>query len=159
MSGRNLRVLYVDDEEALGILVPLAMAPLGYHVDYFESPRAGLEDFRRRPGEFDAVVTDLSMPDGNGLEVLRAVRKLLPGTPVILLTAYASVPTTVEAMRLGAVTLLEKPAGVLAMEAFRRSVYRSGALLLTPMLRVGEASPTRATSTMGVVSTCGVARR
>ena len=68
-----------------------------------------IEQCVARKERFDAVVTDLSMPDGDGLDILRAVRRLLPGCPVLLLTAYASVPTSVEAMRLGAVTILEKP--------------------------------------------------
>ena len=65
---------------------------------------------------FDAVCTDLRMPDGDGLAVLRAVRRLLPGTPVLVLTAFGSVATSVEAMRLGALTMLEKPFPVAQLE-------------------------------------------
>jgi DNA-binding NtrC family response regulator len=69
---------------------------------------------KREP--FDCVCTDLRMPDGDGLSVLRAVRKLMPGTPVIVLTAFGSVATSVEAMRLGALTMLEKPFPVAQLE-------------------------------------------
>ena len=109
MSGRNLRVLYVDDEEALGILVPLAMAPLGYHVDYFESPRAGLEDFRRRPGEFDAVVTDLSMPEMSGFDVAREVLAVRPGVPVVVASGYVREREEAEAVAAGACAMVFKP--------------------------------------------------
>ena len=107
------RVLFVDDERDITSALTRWFNRRGFETasagGVVEALRA-LEASAGGDKRYDAVCTDLSMPDGNGLEVLRAVRRLLPGTPVILLTAYASVPTTVEAMRLGAVTLLEKPA-------------------------------------------------
>ena len=65
---------------------------------------------------FDLVCTDLRMPDGDGLDVLRAVRRLLPDCPVLVLTAFGSVSASVQAMRLGAVTMLEKPIPVADLE-------------------------------------------
>ena len=59
--------------------------------------------------EFDLVVTDIRMPDGTGMEVMRSVRELSPGTAVILLTAFGSVPDAVSAMRDGALDYLTKP--------------------------------------------------
>ena len=56
-----------------------------------------------------AVVCDLRMNDGDGLEVLRAVRSRWPGVPFILMTAYATVPTAVQAMREGAHDYISKP--------------------------------------------------
>jgi DNA-binding NtrC family response regulator len=59
--------------------------------------------------DFDLVVTDMRMPDGSGMEVMRAARKASPETAVILLTAYGSVPDAVTAMRDGALDYLTKP--------------------------------------------------
>ena len=59
--------------------------------------------------EFDLVVTDIRMPDGTGMEVMRAAREASPETAVILLTAYGSVPDAVSAMRDGALDYLTKP--------------------------------------------------
>jgi len=59
--------------------------------------------------EFDLVVTDMRMPDGDGMEVMRAARRLSPSTAVILLTAYGSVPDAVKAMRDGALDYVTKP--------------------------------------------------
>ena len=62
-----------------------------------------------RPEHFDAVVTDLRMPDADGLEVLAAARKLTPECPVIVMTAYSAVDTAIESIRRGAYHYLTKP--------------------------------------------------
>jgi DNA-binding NtrC family response regulator len=59
--------------------------------------------------EYDLVVTDIRMPDGSGMEVMKAARNACPSTAVILLTAYGSVPDAVSAMRDGALDYLTKP--------------------------------------------------
>jgi DNA-binding NtrC family response regulator len=109
------RVLFVDDERDIISALTRWFSRRGFETSSAENVAGALKALEASAAgpadqRIDAVCTDLSMPDGNGLEVLRAARRLLPGTPVLLLTAYASVPTAIEAMRLGAVTLLEKPA-------------------------------------------------
>jgi DNA-binding NtrC family response regulator len=114
------RVLFVDDERDITTALSRWFARRGFDTASADGTTGAvaLLEQASAPGgvRFDAVCTDLSMPDGDGLQVLRAVRRLLPGTPVLLLTAYASIPTAVEAMRLGAVTLLEKPAEMELLE-------------------------------------------
>ena len=114
-----MRVLFVDDERDL-----VSSLSRYFRLHGFETAGAfgvseavrKLEDARLEGARFDAVVTDLRMPDGDGLVVLREVRRLLPGTPVLVMTAFGSVATSVEAMRLGAVTMLEKPVPVELLE-------------------------------------------
>ena len=106
------RVLLVDDEREVISSISRYLRLHQFDVvgaSCVTEGVASLAQAASRKERFDAVVTDLSMPDGDGLDILRAVRRLLPGCPVLLLTAYASVPSSVEAMRLGAVTILEKP--------------------------------------------------
>jgi DNA-binding NtrC family response regulator len=113
-----MRVLFVDDERDL-----VSSLTRYFRLHGFETAGAhGVAEAVARLTEasagtrYDAVVTDLRMPDGDGLMVLREVRRLLPGTPVIVMTAFGSVATSVEAMRLGAVTILEKPVPVAQLE-------------------------------------------
>jgi DNA-binding NtrC family response regulator len=120
------RVLFVDDERDIISALTRWFSRRGFETISAENVAGAmraLETSAASPPEqrIDAICTDLAMPDGNGLEVLRAARRLLPGTPVIILTAYASVPTAIEAMRLGAVTLLEKPAEMDELEKQLRS--------------------------------------
>jgi DNA-binding NtrC family response regulator len=118
------RVLFVDDERDM-----VSSLSRYFRLHGFETAGAynvaeavaALEAAVSKREPFDAVCTDLRMPDGDGLTVLRTVRKLMPKTPVIVLTAFGSVATSVEAMRLGALTMLEKPFPVAQLEREVRS--------------------------------------
>ena len=115
----GMRVLFVDDERDL-----VSSLSRYFRLHGFETAGAfgvseavaKLEEARAAGKRFDAVVTDLRMPDGDGLAILGEVRRLLPGTPVLVMTAFGSVATSVEAMRLGAVTMLEKPVPIAQLE-------------------------------------------
>jgi DNA-binding NtrC family response regulator len=107
------RILFVDDEREIVSAFSRYFTHRGFEVGgaYGVREAVGVLEAAAGPAgrTFDLVCTDLRMPDGDGLDVLRAVRRLLPSTPVVILTAYGSVSTSVQAMRLGAVTMLEKP--------------------------------------------------
>jgi DNA-binding NtrC family response regulator len=114
-----MRVLFVDDERDLVSSLSRYFRLHGFETvgAFGVSEAVGkLEEARSTGSRYDAVVTDLRMPDGDGLTVLREVRRLLPGTPVLVMTAFGSVATSVVAMRLGAVTMLEKPVPVPQLE-------------------------------------------
>jgi DNA-binding NtrC family response regulator len=99
-------LLIVDDESPGRSTLALLLRKRGHHVVEAD----GLAATMRRLGDevFDLVVTDLKMPDGDGLDVLRAVKAQAPGTELILLTAYAGWRSAKEAMRLGALDYFEK---------------------------------------------------
>ena len=114
------RILFVDDEREI-------VASFSRYFKHRGIPTAGAHGVEEAvaaleaaaaPGAptFDLVCTDLRMPDGDGLDVLRAVRRILPNVPVLVLTAFGSVSTSVQAMRCGAVTMLEKPIPVADLE-------------------------------------------
>jgi DNA-binding NtrC family response regulator len=100
------RLLVVDDEPSARSTLALLLRKRGHQVLEAE----GVATASRRLSEevFDLVVTDLRMPDGDGLDVLRTAKAQAPGTEVILLTAYAEWKSAKEAIRIGALDYFEK---------------------------------------------------
>ncbi len=101
------RILVVDDEQKMGILVSGALEDAGYNVTVCTSGADALAQLGARP--FDIVITDLKMDPPDGLTVLKEARRLSSETEVIMMTAFASAETAVEAMKLGAYDYLIKP--------------------------------------------------
>jgi DNA-binding NtrC family response regulator len=127
---RPLRILFVDDERDLVSSLSRYFRLKGFETKGAYGVAEGvaaLEEERAAGRRLDVVVTDLRMPDGDGLAIVRAVRKIFPGCPVLVLTAFGTVATSVEAMRLGAVTMLEKPIPVADLEREVRSAVQNGA--------------------------------
>jgi DNA-binding NtrC family response regulator len=101
------RVLVVDDEAAMRAALEASFSRQGWKVTTASGAGEALERFRLMP--VPLVITDMRMPDGDGLRVLEGVRALAPETAVIFLTAFANVPEAVHAMREGACDYLVKP--------------------------------------------------
>jgi CheY-like chemotaxis protein len=97
----TIRVLFVDDDPALVRLAALRLSRLGYEVTGCESPEEALERFRDHPADFDAVVTDLSMPGMSGMELAREFLALRPDVPILMLSAQFRPEDAAEAQRLG----------------------------------------------------------
>ena len=100
-------VLIVDDEAAMRDGLEASFQRSGWQTETANGVVDALEKFRARPSR--VVVTDMRMDDGDGIQVMQGVRAQMPGTPVILLTAYGSVPGAVQAIREGACEYLQKP--------------------------------------------------
>ena len=93
------RILVVDDKEMMRDSVATLLGRRGHAVVAVPSAaQAVVKIGEKRP---DAVVTDLQMPDMNGLELLEAIRKIDDSIPVVFMTAYGTVETAVDAMRKG----------------------------------------------------------
>lgn len=105
---RKPRILVVDDERSLREMLSIVLGREGYEVTTAEDVGTALSHIRRGPPP-DVLISDLKMPDGSGVDVLRALKEQSPGSIGLLLTAFASADTAVEAMRLGAVDYLTKP--------------------------------------------------
>jgi DNA-binding NtrC family response regulator len=100
-------VLLVEDKESLRRVLRLTLESAGYTVAEAEDARAAAQAIAREP--FRLVLTDLRMPHGSGLDVLRASKSADPEVPVILMTAYGSIDEAVQAMKEGAHDFLQKP--------------------------------------------------
>ncbi|HET7225909.1 MAG TPA: sigma-54 dependent transcriptional regulator [Candidatus Eisenbacteria bacterium] len=100
-------ILVVDDQDSIRHFVTKALTDDGYTVVASASVREGREAFEReRP---DAVILDLKLPDGTGIELLREIKRVQHEVPVILMTAFGELETAVEAMSAGAFWFVKKP--------------------------------------------------
>jgi len=119
-------VLVIDDDNNMRWVIRRALTQAGYNVAMAASGEEGLELLAQEP--IDLVLLDLKMPGLDGLGVLRRFRQGPADVPVILLTAYASVQTAVEAMKLGATDYLSKPFDVEALKLAVERALRERAL-------------------------------
>ena len=103
----DARVLVVDDERSMRELLAIMLRQAGHQVTLADGGEQALEALRG--GSFDLVITDLRMRRVDGLAVLRATKELSPHTVVLVVTAFASTETAVEAMKLGAYDYVTKP--------------------------------------------------
>lgn len=107
--GNGQRLLYVDDEEALVMLSTRSLERLGYKVTGEINPLRALELFRSDPGQFDAVITDLSMPGMSGSELAGHIAEVCPEMPVVMMSGYVRPEDEAAARRLGVRDLIMKP--------------------------------------------------
>src|ERR1700689_3718657 len=103
------QVLVVDDDPSMRTALETSFLRHGWRVETAAGTREAMAKFQRRPHPL--VVTDIRVPDGDGFALLRQIRASEPGTAVILLTAFASVPEAVAAIKDGACDYLVKPVG------------------------------------------------
>src|SRR5256885_15909733 len=100
-------LLIVDDEQGIRQLLTLVFERAGHRVRTADGGRRAVELIRAEPA--DLVVSDVKMPDMNGIELLRAARELTPEVMVVMMTAFATVETAREAFKLGADDFIQKP--------------------------------------------------
>jgi DNA-binding NtrC family response regulator len=115
-------VMVVDDEPGIRTALRANFLRHGWRVETASSVREANRQLEGRA--FDLIVTDIRLPDGTGMDVMRSTRRLSPGTAVILLTAYGSVPDAVNAMRDGAFDYLTKPISFDQLQATAAQVMR-----------------------------------
>jgi two-component system response regulator AtoC len=108
------RILIADDHDALRRGLARGLAEVGHEVEEASNGNAAIEKLHE--GYFDVVLSDLKMGGSDGLDVLRTTRALYPTTAVILMTAFGSVNTAVEAMKIGAFDYVQKPFEIEEME-------------------------------------------
>ncbi len=101
------RVLIVDDEEQFVTSLAERLALRDYDVQTSLSGKDALETLKGY--NFDVIILDVLMPDMDGIETLREIKRLKPLTEVIMLTGNATVETAIEGMKLGALDYLMKP--------------------------------------------------
>ncbi|MEZ7198711.1 response regulator [Pseudodesulfovibrio karagichevae] len=107
------KVLLIDDEVEFLEALSERMEIRGMDVTTAENAGAAVSAINS--GDFDAIVLDLQMPDMNGIDMLKIIRKTNPDMQVILLTGQATLEAGIQAMKLGAMDFMEKPADIEAL--------------------------------------------
>lgn len=101
------KILVLDDEEIVRVSCKKCLTPEGYDVDVAANGVEGLA--MTENNRYDVILTDLKMPDMDGMEFLVKVKERHPDTKVIMITGYSTVEHAVKAMRMGAFNYIEKP--------------------------------------------------
>ncbi|HEY6218896.1 MAG TPA: response regulator transcription factor [Gemmatimonadaceae bacterium] len=138
-----MRALIVDDDATLTTLVRRLMEEDGYAVD----TAASAEDGRMLAmvNEYDAIVLDLTLPDGNGIQIIQSLRRDGKKTPIIVLTGTKDSEVTVRALDAGADDYLTKPIAFAEFKARVRALVRRGGAQRTESLSVGNVVLNRLT--------------
>ena len=118
MSRNSPHILIADDERNIRLTLETGLMLNGFRVTCARTGREALQ--AARAASFDAVVSDIFMPDGDGLEVVRELHAISPRTPIILITAQGSVDLAVQAVSEGASDFIAKPFEVAALAALVR---------------------------------------
>ncbi len=109
IKGGAERILFVDDEESMVNLNRQRLERLGYQVKSTTKPVEALKWFKADPDQFDAIITDMTMPRLTGDRLAREVLKIRPKTPVIICTGYSERMSAEKAEALGVHKYIEKP--------------------------------------------------
>src|SRR4249919_1370926 len=106
-NGRGATILIVEDDGAMRMMLREALEEDGYTVEAVGGGRAGIE--RVKQGGVDLVISDVKMPDLDGLDMLREIKAFSPSPHVITITAFGSIDTAIRAVKLGAFDYITKP--------------------------------------------------
>ena len=141
------RYLVIDDNEEFAENVAEILSDTGADVCLAAGGRAGLEQVKAQ--RFDVVVTDMKMPGMSGAELVRLMRDVDPGVPVVLLSAYAQDSQLDEARRYGLLAFLNKPAGTPKLLELLARARRDATVLLVEDDRALAENLTEALSSQG----------
>src|SRR5262247_3760165 len=119
MKNRDIpHILIADDDRAIRMTLDAGLALNGFLVTAVSSGRQAIEAARKK--SFAAIVCDIFMPDGDGMEVVRKLGAISPQTPIILITAQGSIDLTVQALAEGVSDFIAKPFEIGALATLLR---------------------------------------
>jgi two-component system NtrC family response regulator len=104
---KTLSILVIDDESVICDACRLVLGEKGHAVDHCLNGRNGLSAIER--GWYDLILLDMKLPDIDGMEILKTVRKKSHAPGVIVMTGYSTMSNALQAMKLGAIDYLAKP--------------------------------------------------
>lgn len=128
----SYKVLIIDDDQGLRFGLKLFLDSKGYEVYEAFDGIKGIEVFEKNdPTSFDFVLLDVDMPRLNGLETLKRLKVMSPGTSMIMMTAFATIENAVEAVRNGAFSYLQKPLNYPDLEVVMQKALKAYGYLET----------------------------
>ena len=122
---QSLRVLVVDDETLLRWSIGEILRRQGHTVLEATSAGSARDVMTNTPEPIDVVLLDLRLPDSDGLQLLEEVRRRMPRSAVVLMTAYGSPEVMEGALRLGAYRVVSKPFDMHEIETLARDAYQA----------------------------------
>lgn len=122
MPKQSKRILVVDDEENARIGLSRLLAKEGFLVDSVANGYEALNYLWQQ--EVNLVVTDINMPEMNGITFLKELNKSFPNTNVIMITAYGGVESYIEAMNLGAFEYINKPVKIEELKSILKKIFK-----------------------------------
>ncbi|WP_312664732.1 quorum sensing response regulator transcription factor QseB [Pantoea sp. CTOTU49201] len=131
-----MRILLIEDDTLIGDGLKVGLTKLGFSVDWFVSGEAGFQALTAAP--WDAVVLDLSLPERDGLDILRQWRQQGQDVPVLILTARDALDQRVQGLQLGADDYLCKPFALTEVAARLQALIRRRHGQLQPELKHGK---------------------
>lgn len=138
MTHDNIDILVVDDDISHCTILQALLRGWGYNVALANSGRQALEQVREQV--FDLVLCDVRMAEMDGIATLKEIKTLNPAIPVLIMTAYSSVETAVEALKTGALDYLIKPLDFDNLQATLKRRSRIHTVLTLKRLRCLPAS-------------------
>jgi DNA-binding NtrC family response regulator len=114
------KIIVIDDEKIVCDMAKKILQAEGYEVETFTDSELALEAIKSHP--FDLVITDLKMENVSGMDILKEVNRLYPQTRVIMLTAYATLDATIEAIRERIYDFFPKPVKI---DELKKSVKKA----------------------------------
>ena len=115
------RILLVDDEENARIALSRLLTRGGYIVDAVANGFEALNHLREH--DVNLIVTDINMPEMDGIEFLREVNRSFPGSTVVMITAYGGVESYIEAINLGAFEYINKPVKIAELKSVLERIF------------------------------------
>lgn len=106
-NDREKHIFFLDDEPTIRKVVKETLEESHFNISCFGNPFECLAQLRSK--KCDLLITDLKIPEKDGIELLIDVKQLAPWVPVLMITGYGDIPTAVKAMKAGAVDFIEKP--------------------------------------------------
>jgi DNA-binding NtrC family response regulator len=116
------RILVVDDEENARLGLSRLLSNEGFLVDSVSNGFEALSYLRQQ--EVNLIVTDINMPEMNGISFLKELNKNFPNSNVIMITAYGGVESYIEAMNLGAFEYINKPIKIEELKSILKKIFR-----------------------------------
>lgn len=126
MGEQIKRILIVDDEENTRIGLSKLLSQEGFEVESAANGNEALAYLGHR--KVNLVISDINMPDMNGLAFLRELSRKFPSTNVIMITAYGGVESYLEAMNLGAYEYLHKPVRLEELRSVMNKIFNAGVI-------------------------------
>ncbi len=105
----SIRIAVVDDDPMILSVFSSLMKQTVLHADFFQNSHEAFKAMASHPDRYDLLITDIVMPDGDGVDFAKKVRSVLTELPIMFMTGFATEEKRKEAMALGRVEFLEKP--------------------------------------------------